>query len=193
MTGPRGRRGSRRASTGRPLSHAASRPVPAGRTAAASRPEQRRPGRRTARGSTAAAAAPRRPLFTGRAVLLGGLVLLLALTLAGPVRQYLAGRAELARLVAEGTELDAELAARQAELEAQADPAYVGRQARERLLLVQPGDRVVVVVDAEDAEGDAGTVSDAAEPADQPWYEALMGSLATADDLQPADGDGPTG
>jgi cell division protein FtsB len=127
-------------------------------------------------------AARRRPLFTGRAALLGGLVLLLALTLAGPMRQYLAGRAELVRLAAEGRELDQRVEDLQAQLDRQADPMYVARQARERLTYVLPGDRLIVVVDGEAVEGDAGTLADAAtadEP--QPWYEGLMESLADAD------------
>ncbi|RFU22810.1 septum formation initiator family protein [Geodermatophilus marinus] len=179
MSGPRARRGGRRA-TGRPLASAASRPVPAGvRSGAGGRPDQRRPGRRTARGATAVGQ-PRRPLFTGRAVLLAGLVLLLALTLAGPVRQYLSGRAELARLAAEGAALDQRIEDLQDELDRQSDPGWTAREARDRLRYVLPGDRLVVVVDGETAEGDAGTLP--AQPAAEvPWYDALMGSLATAD------------
>ena len=79
-------------------------------------------GRRRAR--TTASGARRRPLFTGRAVLLAALVLLLALTLAGPVRQYLAGRAELVRLAAEGRSLDQRAAALSGQLQQQTDPAY---------------------------------------------------------------------
>ncbi|SFL21560.1 septum formation initiator family protein [Geodermatophilus ruber] len=182
MTGVRGRgRGPRadgRRATGRPLSHAASRPIPAGRTGT-SRPERRRPGRRTPRaGGTSTA--PRRPLFTGRAVLLGGLVLLLALTLAGPIRQFLAGRAELTRLAAEGTALDERIEALEEQLERQGDPAYTAREARERLAYVLPGDRLVVVVDGEAVEGDAGTVPEV-EDGDPPWYDALLQSVAVAD------------
>jgi cell division protein FtsB len=194
MSGPRTRRGAtgavppvRRRSTGRPLSNAASRPVPAGsRSGAGSRPEARRPGRRTPRPATGQGT-PRRPLFTGRAVVLGGLVLLLALTLAGPIRQFLAGRAELTRLAAEGTALDRRVEDLQAQLERQADPDYTARQARERLTYVLPGDRLVVVVDGDAVEGDAGTVP---EPEDDalPWYDALLQSVAVADgDEEPAE------
>ncbi|TFV54028.1 septum formation initiator family protein [Geodermatophilus sp. DF01-2] len=145
---------------------------------AGSRPEPRRAVRRTPR-TTTAAGTPRRPLFTGRAVLLVGLVLVLLLTLAGPVRQYLAGRAELTRLAAEGTALDQRVEQLEEALERQADPAYTARQARERLAYVLPGDRLVIVVDGEAVKGDAGTVP---EPADDvPWYEALLQSVAVAD------------
>jgi hypothetical protein len=115
-------------------------------------------------------------------VLLGALVLLLALTLAGPVRQYLAGRAELVRLAAEGRALDERAEELQTQLGRQADPMYAERQARDRLTYVLPGDRLIVVVDGEAVEGDAGTLAEAAT-ADEPlpWYEGLMESLAVAD------------
>jgi cell division protein FtsB len=130
----------------------------------------------------AAAGGRRRPLFTGRAAVLGALVLLLALTLAGPIRQYLAGQAELARLAAEGRELDQRADELRQQLERQADPAFAERQARERLTYVLPGDRLVVVVDGRAVEGDAGTLDEAAtadEP--EPWYDGLMDSLSDAD------------
>src|SRR5688500_15038334 len=186
MSSVRGRRGGSssdgRRHTGRAPRVHSTRPVRTGlRTSATSRPGQRRSGRRAAR-TTGGAPGRRRPLFTGRAALLCGLVLLLALTLAGPVRQYLAGRAELVRLAAEGRELDQRVEDLQAQLGRQADPGYAERQARDRLTYVLPGDRLIVVVDGEAVEGDAGTLADAAT-ADEPlpWYEGLMESLARAD------------
>ncbi|MGY1601025.1 septum formation initiator family protein [Geodermatophilus sp. SYSU D00815] len=149
------------------------------RSSAPSRPGRRRTVRRPARAS----ASRRRPLFTGRAVLLAALVLLLALTLAGPLRQFLAGRAELVRLAAERTELEQRAQELEEELEQQADPDHTARQARERLTYVLPGDRLVVVVDGATVEGDAGTLPE--EPARSatrpPWYQGLMESVATAD------------
>lgn len=194
MSAARDRRGGsgaassgRRRSTGRPLSHAASRPVPAGtRSGAGIRPEPRRAVRRSPR-TSASGGTPRRPLVTGRAVLLAGLVLVLLLTLAGPVRQFLAGRAELTRLAAEGTALDQRAEQLAEQLERQDDPAYTARQARERLAYVLPGDRLVVVVDGEAVEGDAGTVPEPAD-GDLPWYEALLQSVAVADgDEEPSE------
>src|SRR4051812_19993006 len=184
MSNARGRRGAPadgRRTTGRVPRVHSTRPVRTGlRSSATSRPGQRRPGGRRARGSTSAAVR-RRPLFTGRAVLLGGLVLLLALTLAGPIRQYLAGRAELVRLAAEGRQLDQRAADLQRQVERQSDPAYVERQARQRLTYVLPGDRLVIISDGGAADGDAGTVP-AAVPADPvPWYEGLLDSVTTAD------------
>jgi cell division protein FtsB len=121
-------------------------------------------------------------LFTGRAVLLGALVLLLALTLAGPLRQYLAGRAELVQLAAEGRGLDQRTEELQQELARRADPAYAQREARERLTYVLPGDRLVVVVDGQAVEGDAGAApAESTRTAPSSWYEGLLESVAVAD------------
>lgn len=185
MTGTRSRRGTApggtRRSTGRPLSRAASRPLRAGDRAAALRPAQRPSVRRSSR--TSAATAPRRPLVTGRTLLLAGLVLLLALTLAGPVRGFVAGRAQLAELAAQGSALEQRAQALQAQLDEQADPAWATRQARERLTYVLPGDRLVVVVDGTAVQGAAGTLPSGQQHTARkaPWYEGLMDSVATAD------------
>ena len=190
MSSVRGRRGGgaspaeNRRATGRVPRVHSTRPVPSGlRSAASSRPGRRRTDRWTDRRTERrSASARRRPSFTGRGVLLVGLLLLLALTLAGPIRQYLAGQAELTRLAAEGRELDQRAADLEAQLERQADPGYVEQQARERLAYVLPGDRLVIVVDGEAVEGDAGTLAAAAqEPEPIPWYEGLLESVATAD------------
>jgi cell division protein FtsB len=176
VTAPRGRR-----ATGRPLVRAASRPVQAGLRVG--RPGQRPSGRRSTRAMAMTAAVVRRPLFTGRTVLLAGLVLLMALTLAGPVRGFLNGRAQIAQLAAEGSAQKQQMAALQAQVDRQSDPDYVARQARERLTYVLPGDRLVVVVDGQTASGDAGTLpsTSAHSGAKPPWYTGLMDSIGTAD------------
>jgi cell division protein FtsB len=192
MSNVRGRRGGPPAdghrvsgrvsrSTGRAPRVHSTRPVGTNlRASATSRPGARRSVRRAGR-STAGTAQRRRPLVTGRAVVLGGVILLLALTLAGPIRQYLAGQAELEQLAAEGRDLDQQAAELRQQLQRQSDPGYAERQARERLAYVLPGDRLVVVVDVEAVEGDAGTLASAGRDAAPPWYEGLMQSLADAD------------
>jgi cell division protein FtsB len=141
-----------------------------------------RPGRRTTRSPARTTPVRRGPRFTGRAVLLAGMVLLLALTLAGPLRQYVAGREALAELAAEQAALSQRAADLQLELAQRSDPAYIEQQARQRLTLVPPGSRLVII-------GDAGDPGDAAQaPAGAPgrstplpWYQALLGSVAAAD------------
>jgi cell division protein FtsB len=129
------------------------------------------------------AAVVRRPLFTGRTVLLAGLVLLMALTLAGPVRGLLAGRAQIAQLAAEGSAQEQQIRDLRAQVARQSEPDYIARQARERLTYVLPGDRLVVVVDGKTASGDAGTLPStfAHSRATPPWYTGLMESIGTAD------------
>jgi len=145
-----------------------------------------RPGRRSTRRPARSAGARRRgPRFTGRAVLLGALVLLLAMTLAGPVRQYVAGRQELAELAAEQDALTQRAVDLQAQLDRQADPAYIAQQARERLTYVLPGDRLVVVGDVGDAGSRAGDeelpAPGTGSSAPVPWYTGLLESVAAAD------------
>ena len=115
-------------------------------------------------------------------MLLGALVLLLALTLAGPLRQYVAGRQQIAELAAEHDDLTQRAADLRAQLDRQSDPAYVAQQARERLTYVLPGDRLVIVGDAGDPGDSASPPTDAtARQASVPWYEGLLGSIAAAD------------
>ena len=193
MSSVRGRRGSSpvdgRRTARSPRSHATG-PV---RGLASRRPGQRR-ARRGARPPVGEQRpARRRPLFTGRAVLLGALVLLLSLTLAGPVRQYLAGQAELTRLAAEGDALRERATELEAQLERQEDDDWRSREARERLSYVLPGDRLVVVVDGETRGEEPGPLSPLPGSTPQPpWYEGLLQSVEAADGDRPADED-PTG
>ena len=184
MSSVRGRRGGApsdgRRHTGRAPRVHSTRPVRTGlRTTAASRPGQRRSGRRPAR--TPAASARRRPLFTGRALLLGALILLLALTLAGPLRQYLAGRAELVQLAAEGQDLDKRVQELRTQVAREDDPAYTQREARQRLTYVLPGDRLVMVVDGKAVDGEAVAPAKTTKKAPSSWYEGLLDSLRVAD------------
>ena len=149
-----------------------------------------RPGRRSTRAPLRSGVPTRRgPRFTGRAVLLGALLLLLALTLAGPVRQYVAGRQDLAELAADHAALTQRAADLQAQLDRQADPAYIEQQAHQRLTYVLPGERLIVVGDAGGA-GDAGDTAGGGNQATSgpggsgaavPWYTGLLQSVAAAD------------
>jgi cell division protein FtsB len=169
---------SRRGRSGGARRRTSSRPVRAGSRGSA----DSRPGRRTTRRPARSAGPRRGPRFTGRAVLLGALVLLLALTLAGPLRQYVAGRQELAELAAEHDALTQRAAELQSQLDRQSDPAYVSQEARERLTMVLPGDRLIIVGDAGDpGDTDAAPADSADQQAAVPWYDGLIGSIAAAD------------
>ena len=169
---------TRRGRSGGTRRRTSSRPVRAGSRGSA----DSRPGRRTTRRPARSATPGRGPRFTGRAVLLSALVLLLALTLAGPLRQYVAGRQELAALAAEHDALTQRASELQSQLDRQSDPAYISQEARERLTMVLPGDRLIIVGDAGDPGDTATAPADARdESAPVPWYDALIGSVAGAD------------
>lgn len=159
-----------------------SRPSPPSR---ASRPATRRP----AAGSGAATrmSAPRPPSrFTGRAVVLGVVLLALALSYVFPLRIYLGQQAEIAQL----RDAQARQQAHIAELEAEAarweDDEYIRIQARKRLHYVAPGETPLIIVWDDPAEPG---VADGAPPTPQvpmPWWDRLWSSVEVADEGQPA-------
>jgi cell division protein FtsB len=127
-------------------------------------------------------------------VLLGALVLLLALSLAGPIRQYLEGQAELVRLAAEGEALEQRKTELAEQLSRQGDESWVEREARERLTYVLPGDRLVVVVDGETRGAEPGPLSPLPGTLpQQPWYDGLLESIEVADGDRPAPEEEPAG
>src|ERR1700752_4059617 len=75
-----------------------------------------------------------------RAAILAAVVCVLTLTIAGPVRTYLAQRAELAAIEASNAQLEEQKARLEAEKAKISDPAYVESQARDRLGMVMPGE-----------------------------------------------------
>ncbi len=79
-------------------------------------------------------------LSTVQAVVLGVVLCALALTLAVPLRTYLAQRSEADRLAAEQVELERHLEELQWQQEQIEDPKWIESQARERLGLVRPGE-----------------------------------------------------
>jgi cell division protein FtsB len=129
--------------------------------------------------------APRAPVrFSGRVAALGGVLFVLMLAYAYPLRVYLAQQAEIAALQ-EGQQDQRERIQQLAdEIARWNDDEYVKAQARSRLQLVEVGERVYVVgvettsIDAEDGSS--------ADP--PPWYEQLWTSVETADDPPTADG-----
>lgn len=120
---------------------------------------------------------PRQSRFTGRAALLAVVVCMVALSLAYPVREYLAQRRQIGQLVAAGRSLSTQvrtLQARQRELDT---PTYVEHQAEERLGMCLPGNTCYVVVGASTPSG--GSRQPAA--ATTPWYSRLWRSVVKAD------------
>ena len=89
---------------------------------------------------------PRRAV-TGRALVLGTVVVVLLVLLASPLSRYFNSRSDLSQ-AQQQLRSDQQQLARLRKLQAQwSDPGYVQQQARQRLQLAMPGDTVYVVVD----------------------------------------------
>ncbi|TDQ54845.1 septum formation initiator family protein [Actinorugispora endophytica] len=170
-----------RAGTGPSASGAAERPAGssakgAGKDAAKGRPAgnapKAAPRPRAGTGSRPSV----RPALTSRAAVLALLVCVIALSLAYPLREYVAQRSEIAQLQdqrARTQETVEELSQRYEELQ---DPAYIEREARSRLHYRYPGEQAYVVIGGEAPE----TPEDSA-PAD-PWFTQLWKSVLEADE-----------
>ena len=133
----------------------------------------------TPRGGTGRGA---RPVLTGRALVLGGIVVLLVVLLASPVHRYLASRSDIAASSDQLRKDQQQLRELQRQKDRWSDPGYVQQQARARLQFAMPGDVVYVVVDKgerSEIEKTAGTTSSTHRGAD--WNTRLWDSVRAAD------------
>src|SRR3954468_14999736 len=83
--------------------------------------------------------------LTGRAAVLALVVCMLAISLAYPLREYLAQRSDISDVRAQVAEQEQRVAALERQRSLWQKPAYVERQARERLPLLMPGGRAFCV------------------------------------------------
>jgi cell division protein FtsB len=137
-------------------------------------------------------------VLTVRMLVLAVVVLITAVLLVPTVRAAVQQRMELSQLHGQVATRQAEADRLQDELERWKDDAYVEGQARERLLMVMPGDHVWrtvgddgVVEDIDPATGkkvDAGIVGGSADQG-TPWYTTLWGSVGVADGPAEPSGD----
>jgi cell division protein FtsB len=120
---------------------------------------------------------PDRPRFTSRAAVLAVVVCAIALSLAYPVREYIAQRRQLDQLQAQSAATTAELARLRAEALRLNQPAYIEQQARDRLHMCLPGACCYVIIGGRPA----GRSSALAAAAGTPWYERVWNSVRQAD------------
>jgi len=120
-------------------------------------------------------------LSARRAAILAGLVCVLTLTIAGPVRTYFAQRTEMNQLAASEEALRAQIAELESQRAKLADPVFIAAQARERLGFVMPGDipYQVQLPPGVVPEGQAGGRSGPVHTGD-PWYTSLWHTIADA-------------
>lgn len=115
---------------------------------------------------------------SGRAMALGIVLFILALTLAPPTQHYFAQRAKISALRAQVDASDAAVADAIRQLQLWRDPAYVKSQARERLHFIMPGERQYIVTDSSQSTGTTQTTAIAKDlPNGLPWYERLISSI----------------
>jgi cell division protein FtsL len=117
-----------------------------------------------------------RARLTSRAAVLAVVICAIALSLAYPVREYIAQHRQLDQLQAERQVLTGQLQALQKEQQRLADPAYIEQLARNRLHMCLRGETCYVVIG-----GQPSAAAAAAERARlTPWYERLWQSVEQA-------------
>ena len=125
----------------------------------------------------------RRPV-TGRALILGAVLVLLVVLLAAPLHRFLAARSAVAQSEAQRNESQQQLKQLQ-ELDKQlSDPAYIQAQARSRLQYAMPGDTVYQIVQQgqqSSIDNTGGKSTTTTTIAGDTWNQRLWGSITTAD------------
>jgi cell division protein FtsB len=127
--------------------------------------------------------APRtRPVVTGRALVLGGVIVLLVVLLASPLHRYLASRGDVAAAGQQLRDDQRQLTELTKQKALWNDPGFIQQQARARLQFAMPGDTVYVVVDKgakTDIEKTAGTGTSLAGQG-KTWNARLWDSVESA-------------
>lgn len=118
-----------------------------------------------------------RPRFTSRAAVLAVVMCAVALSLAYPIREYIAQRRQIDQLQAQRVQALTQLHRLQAEQRRVNDPAYIEQQARDQLHLCMPGQTCYIVIGAQPA----GRAAAAKRHAGTSWYDRLWTSVRQAD------------
>ena len=126
---------------------------------------------------TPSAAAPRTTRLTSRAAVLAVVICAIALSLAYPVREYIAQRQQIDQLQALQQTMSTQVQALQDEDARLGQTWYVEQRARDELHMCFPGQQCYEVISGLPAP--AATVRQAAPP--QPWYSKLWASVRRAD------------
>ncbi len=114
-----------------------------------------------------------RTRLTGRAGVLALALCAVMVTVAYPLRQYLAQRTQIAHVKQQNSVIEQQVAALQSELAKWSDPAYVAIQARERLHYVLPGETGYIVPNPSPSHEPLGMPT----PTQQGWYDRLWSTV----------------
>ena len=126
---------------------------------------------------TAPPASPRTTRLTSRAAVLAVVICAIALSLAYPVRAYMAQRQQIDQLVAQQQTMLTQVKNLQAEQARLADRSYIEQLAREELDMCFPGTQCYVIEGSQPLTN--GTRPQ--QPGPAPWYAKLWRSVEQAD------------
>jgi cell division protein FtsB len=120
-----------------------------------------------------------RARFTSRAAVLAVVICAVALSLAYPVREYIAQFRQIDQLQAQRQLMLGQLRTLQRQQRQLNDPAYIEQLARDRLHFCLTGQTCYVII------GGPGSGGTAAAQAGTPWYDRLWHSVQRADRGRP--------
>jgi cell division protein FtsB len=136
------------------------------------------PGRRPPQpGAGPRPSPPERSRLTSRAAVLAVVLCAIALSLAYPVREYIAQRRQIDQLQAQRQAIALELGRLEQQQKLLNSNAYVEQQAEDKLHMCPPADKCYVIINRPPPPGKA--VADHAPGT--PWYERLWSSVRQAD------------
>jgi cell division protein FtsL len=126
---------------------------------------------------SATAPAPPTTRLTSRAAVLAVVICAIALSLAYPVREYIAQRQQIDQLVAQQKTMLAQVENLEAQQAKLSDRSYIEQLARQELDMCFPGTHCYVIAGSQALI--TGTLPQRPEPA--PWYAKLWHSVEQAD------------
>jgi cell division protein FtsB len=127
--------------------------------------------------AAALVAVARSTKLTGRAALLAVVICAIALSLAYPVREYIAQRQQIDQLQAEQQSMAAQVKALQAEKGKLAQTWYIEQEARDQLHMCFPQEQCYQVISGQPDQASAVKQQAVANP----WYAKLWKSVQDAD------------
>ena len=119
-----------------------------------------------------------RPRLTSRAAVLAAVVCAVMLTLAYPVREYIAQRRQIGQLGAQQHSLNVQLSQLRAQQQRLNDPAFIEQRARDELHMCLPAQTCYVIMNGKPAAGLIPPRPAAAST----WYGRLWQSVRQADE-----------
>ena len=152
-------------------------PTPAQPSAFPSQPGATLPAGMSPAQAAAMVAAARSTRLTGRAALLAVVICAIALSLAYPVREYIAQRQQIDQLLAQQQTLSTQIQALQQQNVKLSQTWYIEQQAEDQLHMCFPNEQCYEGVSGKSAK----TTTQAKQTPVNPWYAKLWDSVQQAD------------